>query len=111
MLLKIILQILVSGGIAVIDEIDASLHPDMIVALFELFISRKTNPNNAQIIFSTHSHSILNELDKYQIILTEKNSCGSCEVWRLDEMQGIRADDNYYNKYISGSYGAVPNVD
>lgn len=110
-LLKTILQVLANGGVAVIDELDVNLHPEMIIALFELFISSETNPKNAQIIFSTHSHRILSDLDKYQIILVEKNDRGSSEVWRLDEMMGVRADDNYYSKYIAGAYGAVPRID
>jgi hypothetical protein len=110
-LLKTILQVLANGGIAVIDELDVNLHPEMISALFDLFISPETNPENAQIIFSTHSHRILSDLDKYQIILTAKNEKGSSEAWRLDEMKGVRADDNYYSKYIAGAYGAVPQID
>lgn len=110
-LLKTILQVLSNGGVAVIDELDVNLHPEMISALFDLFISSETNPKNAQIIFSTHSHRILSDLDKYQIILTAKNEKGSSEAWRLDEMKGVRADDNYYSKYIAGAYGAVPVID
>lgn len=109
-LLKMILQVLANGGIAIIDEIDASLHPDMVTSLYELFISRETNPHNAQIIFSTHSHRILTEADKYQVVLTEKNNKGVTEAWRLDEMEGVRADDNYYTKYIAGAYGAIPKI-
>ncbi|MFA4817151.1 MAG: ATP-binding protein [Parcubacteria group bacterium] len=110
-LLKTILQVLANGGVAVIDELDVNLHPEMISALFDLFISSETNPKKAQIIFSTHSHSILSDLDKYQIILTAKNEKGSSEAWRLDEVKGVRADDNYYSKYIAGAYGAVPQID
>ncbi|MFH1533309.1 MAG: ATP-binding protein [Nitrospirota bacterium] len=109
-LLKMILQVLTNGGIAIIDEIDASLHPDMVMSLYELFISPETNPHNAQIIFSTHSHRILTEADKYQIVLTEKNNKGVTEAWRLDEVEGVRADDNYYTKYIAGVYGAIPKI-
>jgi len=109
-LFKTILQVLDRGGIAILDELDVSLHPDIIAALFDLFSQTETNPHNAQFIFSTHSHGILSKLDKYQIILTEKNSkCGS-EAWRLDEMENVRADDNYYSKYIAGAYGAVPQI-
>ena len=61
-------------------------------------------------LFSTHSHLILSKLDKYQIILVEKNQNGVSESWRLDEMSGVRADDNYYSKYIAGAYGAVPRI-
>lgn len=109
-LLKSILQVLDRGGVAVLDEFDVNLHPDMVMALFDLFLQSETNPNNAQLIFSTHSHRILGRLDKYQITLIEKNKEGGTEAWRLDEMDNIRADDNYYAKYVAGAYGAIPNI-
>ena len=110
-LLRSILKVLDQGGVAVLDELDANLHPEMVSALYELFVSPESNPKNAQIIFSTHSHQILNELDKYQVVLVEKNENGSSEAWRLDEVSGVRADDNYYAKYVAGAYGAYPNID
>ncbi len=109
-LLKSILQALAEGGIAVLDEFDVNLHPDMVMALFDLFVQPETNPKNAQLIMSTHSHMILSKLDKYQIILVDKNENGISEAWRLDEVSGIRADENYYSKYIAGAYGAVPKL-
>ncbi len=109
-LLKTILQVLDRGGIAVLDEIDINLHPEIVLALFDLFIQPETNPKNAQLLLSTHSHLILSKLDKYQIVLVEKNENGASEAWRLDEVSGIRADENYYSKYIAGAYGAVPKI-
>jgi predicted ATPase len=94
----------------VIDEFDVNLHPEMVMMLFELFIHPETNPHNAQLLLSTHSHQILSKLDKYQIVLVEKNQDGMSEAWRLDEVSGVRADDNYYAKYIAGAYGAVPKI-
>lgn len=109
-LLKTILLVLANGGIAVLDEFDVNLHPEIVLSLYELFIHPETNPNNAQLFLSTHSHLVLNKLDKYQIILTEKNNKGESESWRLDDVSGVRADDNYYAKYIAGAYGAVPKL-
>jgi len=109
-LLKSILQSLAQGTIAVLDEFDVNLHPEMALSLFDLFTQPETNPKNAQLLFSTHSHRVLSKLDKYQIILTEKNKKGESESWRLDEVSDVRADDNYYAKYIAGAYGAVPNL-
>ena len=43
-LLKTILQVLDRGGIAVLDEIDINLHPEIVLALFDLFIQPETNP-------------------------------------------------------------------
>lgn len=107
-LLHAMLQALSKGGTVVLDELDVNLHPEMVLALIDLFIQTETNPKNAQILFSTHSHLLLSKLDKYQIILVEKNEKGSSESWRLDEMSGIRADENYYSKYLAGAYGAIP---
>lgn len=109
-LLKTILDVLDKGGVAVLDEFDVNLHPEIVMALFDLFLQPETNPLSAQILFSTHSHQILNILDKYQIIFIEKNNNGASESWRLDEMSGVRSDDNYHAKYIAGAYGAIPKL-
>lgn len=110
-LLSKILPVLANGGIAVLDEFDADLHPHMLPELIDLFISNELNPKNAQLLFSTHHHEILNKLDKYQITLVEKNrETSTSEVLRLDEIEGVRADDNYYAKYIAGVYGGVPEL-
>lgn len=109
-LLKTILLVIANGGTAILDEFDVNLHPEVILALFDLFMQPETNPKNAQLLFSSHSHQILSKLDKYQIILTEKNKKGESEAWRLDDVSGVRGDDNYYSKYIAGAYGAIPKL-
>ena len=110
LILKTILQVLAKGGVTVLDEFDVNLHPDVVRSLFDLFLHPETNPHNAQLLFSTHSHMILSKLDKYQIVLVEKNENGISESWRLDEVAGVRVDDNYYSKYIAGAYGAIPKI-
>jgi AAA15 family ATPase/GTPase len=107
--LRRILPILEVGGIAIIDELDNDLHPHMLPILIELFKFEHTNPNNAQIIFTCHTPEILNILKKHQIYLVEKENLKS-EAWRLDEMSGLRSDDNLYAKYYAGSLGATPDV-
>ncbi len=109
-LLKRILPVLEGGGIAVLDEFEVDLHPHMIRPLVDLFISRNTNPLNAQLLFSCHSTDIMKYLDKYQILLVEKDEYGYSKVIRLDEIKGVRSDDNLYAKYDAGAYGAVPNL-
>lgn len=108
-LLRSILPILKNGGVAIIDEIDNDLHPHMLPRILELFKFEDTNPHNAQIIFSCHTMEILSHLKKHQIYLVEKNNLVS-ESWRLDEITGLRSDDNIFAKYNSGSLGAVPNI-
>jgi len=108
-MLRKILPVLERGGVAIIDEIDNDLHPHMLSAILELFKFGHTNPLNAQIIFTCHTPEMLNQLKKHQLYLIEKEDLFS-ELWRLDEIVGLRADDNIYAKYQSGSLGAVPNI-
>lgn len=103
------LSVLATGGIAVIDELESDMHPHMIEPLLDLFSSTNTNPHNAQIIFTSHSIEVMGLLGKSQVVLVEKNDCES-EAWRLDTMNGVRSQDNLYAKYMSGAYGAVPQL-
>lgn len=110
-LLSRLLPALKTGGLAVIDEMEADLHPHMLIPIMDLFFSEETNPHNAQVIFTCHSMEILNQLHKGQVVLVEKDDECNSEAWRLDAMKGIsRADDNFYAKYMAGAYGAVPNL-
>lgn len=108
-LLTRLLPVLQHGGIAVIDEIDNDLHPHMLPHLLDLFRYEETNPNNAQIVFSCHTPEILNLLSKHQVYLVEKADLSS-DAWRLDDVEGLRADDNLYAKYMAGALEAVPNL-
>jgi hypothetical protein len=53
---------------------------------------------------------VLNLVEKSQVVLVEKDPDCISDAYRLDTVQGIRNDDNFYAKYMAGSYGAVPNV-
>lgn len=107
-LLSQLLQVLSAGGIAIIDELESDLHPHMLLPILELFADSKSNPLNAQIIFTTHALEVLSSLHKTQITLVEKDNDCASTAWRLDSMVGVRVDDNYYAKYMAGAYGAVP---
>lgn len=109
-LLSRILPALSEGGVVVIDELEADLHPHMLDAILELFFDEQTNPHNAQIIFTCHTMEILNILHKSQVLLVQKDDDCCSTAWRLDEMQGVRNDDNLYAKYMAGAYGAVPDL-
>lgn len=108
-LLHRILPVLENGGVAIIDEIDNDLHPHLLPYIIDLFKFPHTNLHNAQLIFTCHTPEILNILNKHQVYLVEKKNQFS-ESWRLDDVQGLRSDDNLYAKYMAGALSAVPNV-
>jgi AAA15 family ATPase/GTPase len=112
-LLRYILPVLRSGGVAVIDEFETGLHSHMVKAIVELFYSPESNPKGAQLIASFHTDYLLQStLEKYQIVLTEKNpETLSTEAWRLDQVKGAaRNANNHYAKYHAGAYGGIPNL-
>jgi AAA15 family ATPase/GTPase len=109
-LLHFLLPAIEQGGIAIIDELEIDLHPHTLPRIIELFGNPVTNPKNTQLLFTTHSLEILSHLEKEQVILVEKNKECKSEMYRLDELKGIRRDDNIYAKYMAGAYGAVPNI-
>ena len=109
-LLDRIFDSLEKGKLLVWDEIDASIHPLVVREIIKLFSNSDYNKTNAQIIFSTHAPLLLNDRNKTQIILVERNNKLASEVYRLDDVEGIRNDDNFCNKYLAGSYGAIGNI-
>ncbi len=98
------------GGLAVMDEIDSDLHPLMVLSILSLFENKETNKHNAQIIFSCHTPEILKRLKKHHVYLVEKENSVS-ESWRLDDIIGLRSQDNLYSKYMTGALGGVPDID
>lgn len=109
-LLNLLLPVIERGGIAVIDELEIDLHPHTIPRIIDLFADPTTNPKNSQLLFTSHSLEILNHLKKEQITLVEKQKESKSILYRLDEVKGVRRDDNYFAKYMAGAYGAVPDI-
>lgn len=109
-LLSLLLATLHTGGLAVIDEFESDLHPHMIGAILELFANSRTNPNRAQLLFTSHAMEVLTVLDKYHIALVEKNADCESSAVRLDRVTGARTDISLYAKYMAGAFGAVPNI-
>lgn len=109
-LLHRLLHALEIGGLAIIDEFENDLHPHMIEPILNLFSNPATNPHNAQLIFTCHAIEVLNIVEKCQVMLVEKNEDCESSAIRMDQIQGIRNDDNFYAKYNAGTYGAVPQI-
>jgi hypothetical protein len=105
-----ILPVLKDGGVVIIDEIESSLHPYISQKIVSLFENRRTNPNLAQLFFSSHNASLLNNRTKTQIFLVEKNAELATDIYRLDDIEGVRNDENFAQKYLAGEYGGVGNI-
>lgn len=105
-----IIDILMKGKILICDEIEKSLHENLVAKILELF-QKASSDKTAQIIFSTHDTSLLNsELFRRDQIwftqLTEKER--ATDLYSLVEIKNVRKSENLEKGYISGKYGAIP---
>ena len=107
-LFPLISDVLMSGSIAIIDELDAAIHSMLLPEIIRWFHDPERNPHNAQLWTSCHNVSLLEELSKEEIVFCEKDWSGRTEVYALSDVKGVRRDDNYYRKYLGGVFGAVP---
>ena len=108
-------EVLDSGGILFIDELNSRLHPLLVRAFMITFLNPDINKKHAQLVFTTHDAWQLNNngLRRDEIWFTEKDSNGISSLYSLadfvDEAGAkIRKDENYEKNYLLGKYGAIP---
>jgi uncharacterized protein len=103
------LNVLANGEVLLIDEIDTSLHPKLVRFLIGKFHSKESNPKNAQLIFTTHNTSLLDQemFRRDQFWFVEKNREGSSNLYPLTDFKP-RNDEALERWYMRGKYGALP---
>ncbi|WP_423462729.1 AAA family ATPase [Promicromonospora sp. MS192] len=106
------LTILRSGGLLVVDEIDASLHPQLSQVILRMFKDPDYNHTGAQLVFTTHDTFLLSVQSDSMLIpeetwFTEKDGDGATSLFSLAEFP-TRPDQNFSKRYLDGRYGAIP---
>lgn len=117
-----ILWTLANGGVLIIDEIEAKMHPVMTLNTIDIFLDPASNPNKAQLIFATHDTNLLtySTLRRDQIYFVEKNKWESSELYSLSDFvyfenkngefksEKERPDTDKEKRYFEGRYKAIP---
>jgi hypothetical protein len=114
---------LMNGGVLIIDEIEAKMHPRMTLDTIDLFLNKEMNPHNAQLIFATHDTNILtySRLRRDQIYFAQKNKWESTEIYSMSDfvymgsndptkLEKERPDTDKEKRYLEGRYGAIPKL-
>jgi hypothetical protein len=108
-----LLGVLRHGGLLLIDELEAGLHPLLAMEILRRFQSPVTNPRHAQLLFTTHDTQLLGTsagpplLRRDQVWLTEKAADGATRLFPLTDYKP-RTGENLERGYLAGRYGAVP---
>jgi len=107
------LDVLKMGSVLVVDELHDNLHPRLVQYLVELFHNPKTNSKNAQLVFTTHETSILNQdvFRRDQIWFCEKDEFQSTLLFPLTDFSPRKGRENLETAYLAGRYGAVPFIE
>ena len=115
-LYQTLLDVLEKGTVFFADELDIKLHPLLMRNILLTFTDKEKNPNNAQLIFTTHNtiYMDMNLLRRDEIWFVEKDN-GVSNLYSLDDItnekgEKVRKDSNYEKHYLLGNYGAIPNL-
>lgn len=114
-----ILNALKNGAVLIMDEMDASLHPMIVMNLLTLFHNDEVNKKNAQLIFNTHNPIYLNRKllrrDEIKFVERDKDTKSSC-LYALSDFKtngdmSVRKTSDYMKNYFVNRYGAIEDID
>ncbi len=111
-----VIDALDNGGVLIVDELDAALHPYLVKYIVELFNNPEINKNNAQLVFASHAHYLMDgeHLSRDQIWFVSKERSGGfySDLYSLSDFKiENRKNKSFYDAYMTGIYGAVPFVE
>ncbi|MDQ2085218.1 ATP-binding protein [Herbivorax sp. ANBcel31] len=102
-----IVELTENGGVFIVDELSARLHPLLTKLIIDIFQSSENK--KAQLIFTTHDVSLLNkeQFRRDEVVFVDKNYQGESKVYALSDRK-IREDATFNKDYLQGKYGAIP---
>ncbi|MHB8064924.1 MAG: AAA family ATPase, partial [Ruminiclostridium sp.] len=102
-----IIEMISRGGVFIVDEISARLHPLLTKLIVDIFCSSQNK--KAQLIFTTHDISLLNynQFRRDEVVFVDKNERGESTLYALSDLK-VREDATFSKDYLQGKYGAIP---
>lgn len=95
-----------------IDEIETSLHPELIQFIVRQFLD--TKESKSQMLITTHYTNLLDTIDDLlrldSVWFIEKQKNGSSELYSLIEFKGLDNIEDFQGAYINGRFGAIPHT-
>lgn len=108
--IPILMDLLKGGNVFIIDEMERSLHPNLIYDLLDLFLEKSKNVNS-QLILASHESSLLTQklLRKDEVWFAVKDNEGASIIHSL-EQYNIRFDKQIRKDYLLGRFKAIPHL-
>lgn len=109
---SVIYSLLQRQGLLCVDEIEASMHPNLMEFMLTKFVN--STDNSSQILVTTHYDPILKDIDdifgKDSVWFTEKEKDGNSSLYSLIDFKGLNKLSSIHRAYMNGQFGALPNV-
>ncbi|QNX10146.1 ATP-binding protein [Acinetobacter seifertii] len=102
-------DVIFKGFTFIVDELNKSLHSDLVRFLVKIFNSSQ-NFNGAQLIITTHETSVLRKdlLRRDQIWFCEKNKSKVTSLYPLTDFSPHKDREDLEESYLAGRYGGKP---
>ena len=109
-LIPLIIDFFKGDNVFIVDEMERSLHPNLIYDLFDFFLSKCENISS-QFIVASHESTLLTQklLRKDEIWFTVKDKQGVSHLHSLEDYN-IRFDKEVRRDYLLGRYKGVPKL-
>ena len=109
-LIPLIIDLFKDGNVFIVDEMERSLHPNLIFDLFDFFLS-KSEKINSQLIVASHESTLLTQkiLRKDEIWFTVKDKEGASHLHSLEDYT-TKFDENVRRDYLMGRYKGIPKL-
>ncbi|MGH1338803.1 MAG: AAA family ATPase [Aureispira sp.] len=106
--IPMLVDLLAGDNVFIVDEMERSLHPNLIYELLELFLEHSTDISS-QLILASHATALLTQdlLRKDEIWFVKKDQAGASSIYSLEEYN-IRFDKKIRKDYLIGRYQAIP---
>jgi AAA15 family ATPase/GTPase len=95
-----------SNRTLVVDELDSSLHPEIVISLVAKHLKSETP---TQLIFTTHDTHLMDAklLRRDQFWLTERDANGATQLRSIHDFEGRESED-LEKRYYEGRYRGLP---
>ena len=98
--------------VLVIDELDRSMYPELVVVLLKKYLATINNQTRRQLIFTTHDISLLDHeiLRRDEIWVTERKSEDISKIYSFGDFIDIEENEKISELYKSGVLGGKPHI-
>ena len=107
-LISMLFKIKNNGEVLFFDELDASLHPKMLILLMKLIYKMNWN---VQLVFTAHNTVLLKKMfdvfRKYQVWFIDKDYGGNSVLYSAGETS-VRNEKNLEELYFNGRFTDIP---